>query len=159
MSQINYADKVQLQENALIPDINKVKATDMNEIKTAHNDTDTRVTGLENAVSLFSGSTAVGNAIVIPESIYNFKEIIVKCNNAGIYMCGSITKGITMSQITAGGFQPSTTGQYVASIYFTPSSDGLTLTSNSNANYINISTTPSVVKTSLQNITNIWGIR
>ena len=111
-------------------------------------------------VALFSGTSALGSAITLNESIYNFSQIIVKCDNAGIYMSGPIVKWFGgMAQITAGGFQPATNGQYVASVYLTPSNGGLTLTSDSNSNYISVTTTPTVTKTALNNITNIWGIR
>ena len=48
MSQITYADKVTLNAQPDIADINKVTADDMNEIKTAHNDTDSKVSKLMN---------------------------------------------------------------------------------------------------------------
>lgn len=37
LQKITYADKVALQENATIADVNKVNASDMNEIKTVFN--------------------------------------------------------------------------------------------------------------------------
>ena len=43
MSKIGFADKVALNENASIPDINKCKASDMNEIKQVVNENDDNV--------------------------------------------------------------------------------------------------------------------
>ena len=43
MGKIGFADKVALNENASIPDINKCKASDMNEIKQVVNENDDKV--------------------------------------------------------------------------------------------------------------------
>lgn len=51
MSQITYSNKVTLNAQPDIADINKVTADDMNEIKTAHNDTDSTVSQLQTDVS------------------------------------------------------------------------------------------------------------
>ena len=48
MSKIGFADKVALNENASIPDINKCKASDMNEIKQVVNENDDKVGDLTN---------------------------------------------------------------------------------------------------------------
>lgn len=111
-------------------------------------------------VVLFSGTSSIGSAITLSENVYNFSSIIVKCGNAGIYMIGPVVKWFSLpSSIIAGGFQPSSVGQFACSILFTVSNSGMTLTSNTYSNFINISTTPTVVKTLLNNVTNIWGVR
>lgn len=48
MSQITYANKVTLNPQPDIADINKVTDDDMNEIKDAHNDTDVKTSSLYN---------------------------------------------------------------------------------------------------------------
>ena len=48
MGKIGFADKVALNENASIPDINKCKASDMNEIKRVVNENDDKVVNLTN---------------------------------------------------------------------------------------------------------------
>ena len=48
MGKIGFADKVALNENASIPDINKCKASDMNEIKQVVNENDDKVGDLTN---------------------------------------------------------------------------------------------------------------
>lgn len=50
-NQITYTDKVALNDNPLIPDINKCKADDMNEIKSKHN-------------GCMNGSIPMGNVVV-----------------------------------------------------------------------------------------------
>jgi hypothetical protein len=54
MSKIAYEDKVTLHENGSIPDINKVKADDMNEIKTVVNGNDDNTTKNTNAIGTLS---------------------------------------------------------------------------------------------------------
>ena len=51
MGKIGFADKVALNENASIPDINKCKASDMNEIKQVVNENDDNVGNLTNLVT------------------------------------------------------------------------------------------------------------
>lgn len=48
MSKIEFTDKVALNENASIPDVNKCKASDMNEIKQVVNENDDKVGELDN---------------------------------------------------------------------------------------------------------------
>lgn len=50
-NQITYANKVALNQNSSVPDINKVNATDMNEIKAKHN-------------GVMNGSIPMGNVVV-----------------------------------------------------------------------------------------------
>ena len=51
MSKIGFTDKVALNENASIPDINKCKASDMNEIKQVVNENDDKVGNLNDLVT------------------------------------------------------------------------------------------------------------
>ena len=64
MSKITYANKVAINENSEIPDINKIKDTDMNEIKTVVNNNDddliTINTKLTNLITYSTTETVVG---------------------------------------------------------------------------------------------------
>lgn len=72
-NQITYADKVALNQNSSIPDINKVNATDMNEIKAKHN-------------GVMNGSIPMGNVVV--DSIRS-KNMLSRDNiRYGIYNVG-----------------------------------------------------------------------
>lgn len=51
MSKIGFADKVALNENASIPDVNKCKASDINEIKQVVNENDDNVGNLADLVT------------------------------------------------------------------------------------------------------------
>ena len=51
MSKIGFTDKVALNENASIPDINKCKASDMNEIKRVVNENDDNVGNLADLIT------------------------------------------------------------------------------------------------------------
>lgn len=70
-NQITYDDKVALNENPLIPDINKCKADDMNEIKTKHN-------------GCMNGSIPMGNVVV--DSIQS--KNVLNTDNAEISTSG-----------------------------------------------------------------------
>jgi hypothetical protein len=62
MSKITYDDKVALNINSNIADINKVNASDMNEIKTVVNNNDDILTAIGTTVNLFGnvGGSSVG---------------------------------------------------------------------------------------------------
>lgn len=64
MSKITYANKVAINENPEIPDINKVTDNDMNEIKTVVNNNDDELitinTNLTNATTYSTTETVVG---------------------------------------------------------------------------------------------------
>lgn len=57
MSKITYTNKVDLYEDTSIADINKVKASDMNEIKTVVNNNDNTTTNNTNAIGTLSDLT------------------------------------------------------------------------------------------------------
>ena len=97
MSKITYTDKVTLNENPNVEDVNKVKANDLNEIKNVVNANDDNVGDLEqlqttvkdnlvNAINEVHGRTiwklvnsATGtNKITLPT---NYDEILVICHD------------------------------------------------------------------------------
>lgn len=68
MSQITFADKVALNPQPSVADINKVTDNDMNMIKNAHNDTDNKVTeilDLQYCVATISSSQAISSNYTI----------------------------------------------------------------------------------------------
>lgn len=101
MAQITYDTKVALYENSGIADINKVKAADMNEIKSAVNDNDnnistlqTNVSGLQTTVSGLEGTVLWTNPnpnnsfasqnITLSSADYDILEIYVKQATANL---------------------------------------------------------------------------
>lgn len=73
MNEITYQNKVALNENASIPDINKVKADDMNEIKSvvnANSQTSSNNFGLGTDTWTSSGTYAIGDIVVYNENTY-----------------------------------------------------------------------------------------
>ena len=110
MAKIQFEDKVALNENANIPDVNKCKSTDMNEIKTVVNENDDLVGDLSmlnttdkssivGAINesnarvgkkLWEGNFSSGSITV--EGISNYHLI---CVNLGSIIClGSIYYGL-----------------------------------------------------------------
>ena len=82
MSKITYANKVAINENAEIPNINKVTDNDMNEIKTVVNNNDDELitinTNLTNATTYSTTETVVGtwaDGKPIYRKIYEFSNI------------------------------------------------------------------------------------
>lgn len=82
MSKITYTNKVALNENADIPNVNKVTDDDMNEIKTVVNNNDDELTTintkLTNATTYSTTETVVGtwaNGKPIYRKIYEFSNI------------------------------------------------------------------------------------
>lgn len=73
MAQITYQDKVTLNPQPSIPDINKVKDDDMNEIKSvvnANSQTSSNNFGLETNTWTSSGTYAIGDIVVYNENTY-----------------------------------------------------------------------------------------
>lgn len=72
MAQITYDDKVALNVNSDIADINKVNASDMNEIKNVINATILSALGID--TDTFSTSTAYssGDMVIYDNKIYEF---------------------------------------------------------------------------------------
>ena len=72
MSKITYANKVALNENAEIPDINKITDDDMNEIKAVVNNNDdelitinTKLTNIAELIKSSQGSIEIGDTQII----------------------------------------------------------------------------------------------
>lgn len=75
-NQITYADKVAVNQNSSIPDINKVNASDMNEIKSKHN-------------GVMDGSIPMGNIVVDSvrsKNMFNRNTLVGSLNNAGRFI-------------------------------------------------------------------------
>ena len=69
MAKITYTDKVTMNENADIPAINKVKATDMNEIKSVINENDDNV-GTLSSLPTTDKSSAVAALSEIYDDVF-----------------------------------------------------------------------------------------
>lgn len=82
MSKITYTNKVDLYEDTSIADINKVKASDMNEIKTVVNNNDDTTTNNTNAIGTLSELTTTNkNNLVDAINEVNTKHIAsISCN-------------------------------------------------------------------------------
>lgn len=84
MSQITYADKVTLNPQPDIADINKVTNSDMNMIKNAHNDTDNNLNNLI-GVELYNNTTGTtGNITNLSDNVsnYSYLEIFYSYNGS-----------------------------------------------------------------------------
>lgn len=105
MAQITYADKVALNTNSQIADINKTTASDMNEIKSVVNENDTNVGNLANlntadkssvvnainsmfAKSLYSSSNYSTN-IKLDDDAQNYKYFVIRMT-ANVYSPANI---------------------------------------------------------------------
>ena len=80
MGKITYQNKVALNENPSVADINKVKASDMNEIKNV-------VNGLAGEI-LYENPSGTSSSFSLSEDWKNFKEIEVYFLTAG-WLCNS----------------------------------------------------------------------
>ena len=65
MSKITYTNKVDLYEDTSIADINKVKASDMNEIKTVVNNNDNNTTANTNAIGTLSELNTTNKSSIV----------------------------------------------------------------------------------------------
>ena len=140
-NQITYDDKVALNDNPLIPDINKCKADDMNEIKNKHN-------------GCMNGSIPMGNIVVDSiqsKNLFNKNNVFIGI----IYANGSIGSNetayryteyipITKNKITLSGINTSGGGNIIE--YNSNkekidnwSTSNRTLTLNSNTRFIRFS--------------------
>ena len=84
MSQITYADKVTLNPQPDIADINKVTDSDMNMIKNAHNDTDNNLNNLIGVELYNDTSGTTGNITNLSDNVsnYNYLEIFYSYNGS-----------------------------------------------------------------------------
>lgn len=97
MGQITYADKSAINVNPDVADTNKVNATDMNEIKSAVNDNNTKITGLIGTV-LWSNPNPTSDFsaqnITLSSSDYDVLEIFYRgFNNSTWENSVRLTKG------------------------------------------------------------------
>lgn len=83
MSQITFANKVTLVNQPDVANENKVTASDMNEIKTAHNDTDNNVNNLIGVV-LYNNSTGTTGTVTLSDDVsnYSYLEIFYSYNGS-----------------------------------------------------------------------------
>lgn len=88
MAKINFVNKVAVNENTNIPDVNKCKASDLNEIKEVVNQNDDNV---GNPAYLNTTSKNVVGAInEVHNNVENLKPVILYENSSGV-SSGSIT--------------------------------------------------------------------
>lgn len=77
MAKIQFEDKVALNENTSIPDVNKCKATDMNEIKTVVNGNDDLVGDLSTLNTTNKSSIVEAINEVYQNNVYSTDETVV----------------------------------------------------------------------------------
>lgn len=84
MSQITFANKVTLVNQPDVANENKVTASDMNEIKTAHNDTDNNVNNLIGVVLYNNSAGTTGNITDLSDDVsnYSYLEIFYSYNGS-----------------------------------------------------------------------------
>jgi hypothetical protein len=77
MALITYADKQTLNVNPSVPDVNKVNASDMNQIKTGINTNETNIANLTNVVpdSLYTNASGSNGTITLSSSAANYSYI------------------------------------------------------------------------------------
>lgn len=92
LQKITYADKTALQENEAIANVNKITASDMNEIKTVFNAMvdafgalPTVVNSLDststtNALSAYQGKVLLDRMVTLETKVNNMKTIVDKLN-------------------------------------------------------------------------------
>lgn len=92
LQKITYADKVALQENATIADINKVNASDMNEIKTVFNAmvdafgtlpkviNNLTSTSTTDALSAYQGKLLLDRLVTLETKVNNMQTVVNKLN-------------------------------------------------------------------------------
>lgn len=76
MSKITYENKVALSEKPEVDDINKVKATDMNEIKEVVNQNDDNVGNLSNLETIDKSSLVNAVNEIITQNAYSLEETL-----------------------------------------------------------------------------------
>ena len=69
MGTITYGDKVAINENTSVADINKVNASDMNEIKNAVNDNNSKAIGLQGTILWVNPNPTNPNTISVETNI------------------------------------------------------------------------------------------
>lgn len=89
LQDITYDNKATMNENASIPAINKVQASDMNQIKEAINNNNSTIETTLLPVELYSGST--NSTATLTESIENYKRVkVYALNSDNVSVCVEI---------------------------------------------------------------------
>lgn len=89
LQDITYDNKAAMNENASIPAINKVQASDMNQIKEAINNNNSTIETTLLPVQLYSGS--INSTATLTESIENYKRVkVYALNNDNVSVCVEI---------------------------------------------------------------------
>lgn len=98
ITKITYSNKVDLNENTSIANINKVMASDMNEIKTVVNTNANTLDTLSNNLSptvLYSNATGVNTPVPLSDSLSNYTYIeVYTIDGYGSYTNYSCTKAM-----------------------------------------------------------------
>jgi hypothetical protein len=92
LSKITYIDKTALQENSTIADVNKITASDMNEIKTVFNAmvdafgglpkviNDLTSTSTTDALSAYQGKLLLDRLVTLETKVNNMQTVVNKLN-------------------------------------------------------------------------------
>ena len=157
-NQITYADQVAVNQNSNIPDINKVNASDMNEIKAKHNGVMNGSIPMGNVVvdSIRSKNMFDKNAVITPGYLDNSGNLVttdatLSCGNVFIPVKPSTTYTISSSSSTVyriAYYNSSKT--FISRIFNDNASLNYTFTTPSNASYIKMAGTLTSVLNSLQ---------
>lgn len=142
MSKITYLDKVALNENPDIPDINKVKADDMNEIKAVVNnnatETSKNTTDIENLQTYSTSEVNTGKVWIDNKPIY--RKIITYTYSQGS-TTGSVNSelsNLSYINIKAMAHKDSNDSDWEPIPYYGSSSDWCRLFYRSSSNTIQI---------------------
>lgn len=161
MAQITYANKVALNENPEVADINKVKDSDMNEIKKVVNDnynntiqiTDTEPTDSDNKIWIDTGevgsqvseitneySTSIGLGYSANYVNNNFQSKILSTEITGTTSAnGNISTGLSISNYAVLSAYVSNQTDAIPNIYSTSQQWYVHITNSTNANLTNTS--------------------
>ena len=113
MSKITYTNKVDLYEDTSIADINKVKASDMNEIKTVVNNNDDTTTNNTNAIGTLTDLTTTNKDNLVNAINELSVDYIVEQGTSGIWSYRKWNSGLAECWTTS---TLNTTGTFWANI-------------------------------------------
>ena len=97
MGQITYADKSAINVNPDVADTNKVNAADMNEIKTAVNDNDSRITAIETGNYYSTNEVKTDKKWINNKPIY--RKVIYVQNSTSVYNTGTFSANISNGEM------------------------------------------------------------
>ena len=122
MSKITYTNKVDLYEDTSIADINKVKASDMNEIKTVVNNNDNTTTTNTNAIGTLTDLSTTNKDNLVNAINELSVDYIVEQGTSGIWSYRKWNSGVsecwTTSLVDSGTHNMSKNGNiYVSSTH------------------------------------------